>query len=104
MELRFGGLEFDAQSGFHTLGKLNCVGKRTVESRPDSCSSLKKNGYFKNGFFNVKPDGDFSKLVFCNMSVPGYDVSDEFIESSASHFIDVETNIDDIEKKCSVMV
>ena len=26
-ELRFGGLHYDAQSGFHTLGKLTCGGK-----------------------------------------------------------------------------
>ena len=26
-ELRFGGLDYDAQSGFHTLGKLSCGGK-----------------------------------------------------------------------------
>merc|ERR1712150_146004 len=29
-ELRFGGLHYDTQSGFHTLGKLTCGGKNSV--------------------------------------------------------------------------
>ena len=52
-ELRFGGLEFDSQSGFHTLGKLECSGKKSVESKPATCTSLKKHGFFKSGFYNV---------------------------------------------------
>ena len=96
MELRFGGLEFDAQSAFHTLGKLSCHGKRTNEPKPASCSSLKRNGYFKSGFFNVKEDGHFSKLVYCDMASLGYDnVDEEYIESSESHFDELEQYLGD---------
>ena len=96
MELRFGGLEFDAQSAFHTLGKLSCHGKRTNEPKPASCSSLKRNGYFKSGFFNVKEDGQFSKLVYCDMASNGYDnVDEEYIESSESHFDELEQYLGD---------
>ena len=96
MELRFGGLEFDAQSAFHTLGKLSCHGKRTNEPKPASCSSLKRNGYFKSGFFNVKEDGQFSKLVYCDMASLGYDnVDEEYIESSESHFDELEQYLGD---------
>ena len=96
MELRFGGLEFDAQSAFHTLGKLSCHGKRTNEPKPASCSSLKRNGYFKSGFFNVKEDGQFFKLVYCDMASNGYDnVDEEYIESSESHFDELEQYLGD---------
>ena len=96
MELRFGGLEFDAQSAFHTLGKLSCHGKRTNEPKPASCSSLKRNGYFKSGFFNVKEDGQFSKLVYCDMASLGYDnVDEEYIESSEIHFDELEQYLGD---------
>ena len=96
-ELRFGGLGFDAQSGFHTLGKLSCSGKKSEEPKAISCSSLKQQGYFKSGFYNVKEDGQYSKLVYCDMTTPGYnDVIQEFIESSESHFDEVEEAIAEV--------
>ena len=80
-ELRFGGLEFDAQAAFHTLGKLSCSGKKFVEPKPSSCSSLKKRGFYKNGFYVVLHSyGDYEKHVYCDMTSPGYDnVKEEFI-------------------------
>ena len=96
-ELRFGGLLYDAQAGFHTVGKLICTGKKFEEPKATSCSALKRDGIFKNGYYNVKTDGQFSKLVYCDMTTPGYnDIDEEFIESSESHFVDVENSISDI--------
>ena len=69
-ELRFGGLSFAAQTGFHTLGKLSCSGKKSddeANDKPVSCSALKKHGYFKSGYYNVQ-DGQYSKLVYCDMA------------------------------------
>ena len=96
-ELRFGGLGFDAQSGFHTLGKLSCIGKKSGKPMATSCSSLKQQGYFKSGFYNIKEEGQYSKLVYCDMTTPGYnDVYEEFIESSESHFDEVDMAIAEI--------
>ena len=100
MELRFGGLEFDAQSAFHTLGNLSCSGKKTNEPKPVSCSSLKRMGYFKSGFYNVKEDGQFSKLVYCDMTSLGYDdVHEDYIESSETHFDEIEQYLGDYVSK-----
>ena len=56
-----------------------------------------RNTVFKNGYYNVKTDGQFSKLVYCDMTTPGYnDIDEEFIESSESHFVEVENSISDI--------
>ena len=72
MELRFGGLEFDAQSAFHTLGKLSCSGKKT----------------------------NFSKLVYCDMTSLGYDdVHEDYIESSETHFDEIEQYLGDYVSK-----
>ena len=96
-ELRFGGLLYDAQAGYHTLGKLICAGKKIEEPKATSCSALKRDGIFKNGYYNVKTDGQYSKLVYCDMTTPGYnDIDEEFIESSESHFVEVENSISDI--------
>ena len=96
-ELRFGGLLYDAQSGFHTLGKLICSGEKTEERKATSCSALKRDGFFRNGYYNVKEPEQYSKLVYCDMTSPGYDdVTEEFIESSATHFIEIEKSISDI--------
>ena len=93
--LNFGGLVYDAQYGYHTLGKLVCSGKKYQEEKPSSCSSLKKAGIFHNAFYNIKEDGQFSQLVYCNMSSPGYqNVVQEFIESSESHFVEIEEIIE----------
>ena len=103
-ELRFGGLQYDAQSGFHTLGKLSCSGKKSPDPKPSSCSALKKQGIFQNAYYNVKSDEDFSKLVYCNMSTPGYEnVAEEFIESSESHFVELDETIGGIVSKVEVI-
>merc|ERR1712224_382755 len=92
--------KYDAQSGFHTLGKLICSGKKFPEEKPSSCSSLKKAGVFHSAYYNVKEDGQFSKLVYCNMSTPGYqNTGEELIESSESHFVEMEETIDEISLK-----
>ena len=43
IELKFGGLSFNAQWAFHTLGKLSCSGKKTVQPK----------GNFQNGYYNI---------------------------------------------------
>ena len=102
-EMKFGGLKYDAQSGFHTLGKLSCSGKKFPEEKPSSCSSLKKAGVFHSAYYNIKEDGQFSKLVYCNMSTPGYqNTGEEFIESSESHFVELEETIDEISLRVEV--
>ena len=96
--LNFGGLALDAQSAYHTLGKLNCAGKKTVDSKATSCSSLKLDGNFQNGYYNIKNNGQHSKLVFCDMDHPGYtEVPEEFIESSENHFDELDEYINESE-------
>ena len=68
----------------------------TESKKPASCSMLKQQGYFKSGFYNVKQDGEFSKLVYCDMTSLGYDnVNEEYIESSESHFDEIEQYLGD---------
>ena len=99
IELKFGGLSYDAQSAFHTLGKLSCSGKKTVEPKASSCSSLKIQGNFQTGYYNIKEVEQHSKLVFCDMDHPGYtEVPEQFIESSEEHFDILEFNIEQIEE------
>ena len=71
MELRFGGLSYEGQQGFHTLGKLICKGKADFQEAV-SCSALKRDGQFKSGYYNIKGDGEYAKLVHCDMGLPGY--------------------------------
>ena len=98
IELKFGGLEYDAQSGFHTLGKLSCSGKKRPEEKPSSCSSLKKAGIFRSAYYDIKEEGQFSKLVYCNMSTQGYqNVGEEYIESSESHFVELDETIEEMD-------
>eukprot|EP00091_Calanus_sinicus_P001495 TRINITY_DN11494_c0_g1_i1.p1 TRINITY_DN11494_c0_g1~~TRINITY_DN11494_c0_g1_i1.p1 ORF type:complete len:191 (+),score=29.52 TRINITY_DN11494_c0_g1_i1:341-913(+) len=96
-ELRFGGLPYDIQQGFHTLGRLKCKGK-IGEFKPDTCSALKIGGQFKSGYYNVKEEDVNSRLVFCNMTATGYygENIEEFVESSEDHFDLVETEIEEI--------
>ena len=82
-ELRFGGLAYDSQSAFHTLGELMCNGKKVEEPKATSCASLKRDGYFKSGYYNIKENqvGQHSKLVYCDMSGSGYDnVNEETVD------------------------
>merc|ERR1712141_863609 len=48
-ELRFGGLNYDAQSGFHTLGKLTCGGKNSVMYDDVIFSAYMNSGSFSGG-------------------------------------------------------
>ena len=101
-ELKFGGFNREEQLGFHTLGKLICGGKKTEEHKATSCSALKRDGIFRNGYYNVKEVGQYSKLVYCNMTTPGYDgIAEEFIESSESHFVEVENSLEEIDQSIS---
>ena len=98
-ELKFGGLSLESQFAFHTLGKLSCSGKKAVEPKATSCSSLKLDCIFKNGYYNIKEVGQHSKLVFCDMDHPGNtEVPQESIESSEEHFDQLEENINLIEE------
>ena len=102
MELRFGGLTFEAQTASHTLGKLECYGKKSYEAKPESCSDLKKMGIFTSGFYNIKQSNENSKLVFCDMTTEGYDdVPEEFIESSETHSEAIEQTIADFETEAN---
>merc|ERR1711892_443611 len=96
-ELRFGGLPYDIQQGFHTLGKLMCRGK-PEEVKPDSCSALKLQGQFMSGYYNVKEENENSQLVFCNMSSSGYyaENSENFVSNSEDHFAQIDTEIEEI--------
>ena len=97
MELRYGGLSYEGQQGFHTLGKLICKGK-TDFSEASSCSALKRSGQFKSGYYNIEAEGGYSKLVHCDMSLPGYNddnsqhsVIDEKVASLDDKLKDLET-------------
>ena len=101
-ELRFGGLTFEAQTASHTLGKLECYGKKSLDSRPGSCSDLKRMGIFTSGFYNVKKSNENSKLVYCDMTTDNYDdVVEEFIESSETHSETIEQSIANFETEAN---
>ena len=75
-------MSYDGQKGFHTLGKLVCKGNADI-TEAISCSALKRSGQFKSGYYNVEAEGGHSKLVYCDMSLPGY--NDENSEHSVTY-------------------
>ena len=89
------------------MGKLICQGKKSTESKPSTCSALKTQGVFQSGFYNIKAEGEFSRLVFCDMTNVGYNNNEnngeEFIESSESHFVEMDETIGEIVSKVEVI-
>merc|ERR1712126_453467 len=73
-----GGLNFDLQSAAFRLGRLQCFGNKDVDIGT-SCSSLKKNGVYKSGYYNIKTDSGI-KIVFCDMESGIYDDVDQTVE------------------------
>ena len=100
--LQFGGLVYDIQEAFHTLGRLKCWG-RTAYKDGSSCVAIKRSGQFHSGFYNVREnEADNTDLVFCNMTASsGYGEDgggQTFIESSEAHFEKVARDIAKIEE------
>ena len=102
-ELRFGGLSYDGQKGFHTLGKLVCKGIADFP-KAISCSALKRSGQFKSGYYNVEAEGGYSKLVHCDMGLPGYNdensehsVTDEKVASLDERTNTINDEVKDLE-------
>ena len=53
--------------------KLTLTGSKSVDIGT-SCSSLKKTGFYKSGYYNIKTVQDMSvKSVFCDMESGNYD-------------------------------
>jgi len=76
-KLFFGGLNFEMQSASFVLGRLKCFGQQQV-AVGTSCSSLKKSGIFRSGYYNIKAEKEtMLKSVFCDMESGNYeDVED----------------------------
>jgi len=94
--VQFGGLVYDLQQAFHTLGRLRCWGKVAFEEGT-SCAAIKRSGQFYNGFYNIRASQDeHTQLVFCNMTAsPGYEDNSgqTYIDSSEAHFDLLEEEI-----------
>ncbi|CAG0885544.1 unnamed protein product [Darwinula stevensoni] len=69
-QLRFGGLQFDAQKANHTLGRLVCRGKAASPDSPaESCSSLRKAGHTHSGYYVINTKEGRLDVVFCRMDL-----------------------------------
>ena len=70
-KLNFGRTLATISYGIHTLGKLECSGRATVDKMPESCGDLWKIGHTLNGFYNVKGDKQI-RSVYCDFTkLPG---------------------------------
>ena len=96
---------YNSLAGVHKhLETHDECGLRTPQIE-ERMKSLKKKPVPTKNFKDlyIKEDGQFSKLVYCNMSTPGYqNTGEEFIESSESHFIELEDTIDEISFRLEV--
>ncbi|CAG0885542.1 unnamed protein product [Darwinula stevensoni] len=73
-QLRFGGLQFDAQKANHTLRGLVCRGKAASPENPaESCSSLRKAGHAHSGYYLINTKEGRLDVVFCRMDLEDTD-------------------------------
>ncbi|CAG0892461.1 unnamed protein product [Darwinula stevensoni] len=67
-ELRFGGLQFAGQKAKYTLGGLACKGKAPSSENPaESCSSLRRAGNPRSGYYLVQKKKGRLDVVLCQM-------------------------------------
>jgi hypothetical protein len=66
-KLNFGRTLANNTYGNHTLGKLECSGRVTVNTMPVSCVDLWKIGHTLNGFYEVKGVRNIGS-VYCDFS------------------------------------
>jgi len=70
-KLNFGRTLANSSFGIHTLGKLECSGRTTVDRMPESCDDLWKIGHTLNGFYDVKGENEV-RSVYCDFTkTPG---------------------------------
>ena len=70
-KLNFGRNLATNSYGNHTLGKLECSGRATVNTVPGSCADLWKIGHTLNGFYDIKGDKTV-RSVYCDFTkLPG---------------------------------
>ncbi len=70
-KLNFGRTLASNPYGIHTLGKLECSGRATVDKMPESCDDLWKIGHTLNGFYDVIDDKEV-RSVYCDFTkLPG---------------------------------
>ena len=85
-KLNFGRTLTTSSYGIHTLGKLECSGRATVDRMAESCDDLWKIGHTLNGFYDVKGDKQV-RSVYCDFTkLPG-DPGARRWTSSCFHFI-----------------
>ena len=77
-KLNFGRTLTTSSYGIHTLGKLECSGRATVDRMAESCDDLWKIGHTLNGFYDVKGDKQV-RSVYCDFT--------KLWTSSCFHFI-----------------
>ena len=67
--LNFGRIVFVNSSGLHTLGRLECDGRLSVNSKglPTSCADLWRNGLASSGIYSIKGNKQIEK-VYCDIS------------------------------------
>ncbi|CAG0899722.1 unnamed protein product [Darwinula stevensoni] len=68
-ELRFGGLQFAGQKAKYTLGGLACRGKASSSSEnpAESCSSLRRTGNTRSGYYLIQKKNGRLDVVLCRM-------------------------------------
>jgi hypothetical protein len=70
-KLNFGRTLATGSYGNHTLGKLECNGRATVNTMPASCVDLWKIGHTLNGYYEVKGSTTV-RSVYCDFTkLPG---------------------------------
>ncbi|CAG0885541.1 unnamed protein product [Darwinula stevensoni] len=75
-ELRFGNLRFKSQEANYTLGGLVCMGKAPSPNNPaESCSSLRKAGHTRTGYYLISTKKGRLDVVLCQMDLEDADSS-----------------------------
>ena len=54
-------------AGSHTLGRLQCIGKVTIEGMPTSCTDLWHNKHTLSGLYSVMGAGSV-QTVYCDFT------------------------------------
>ena len=86
--LRFGRASSTSSFGLHTLGRMECSGRPTIDGPPTSCADLWILSYSLNGIYTVQ-GAKGVKTVYCDFSkLPG----DEGAQS-IHLFLSVEVNL-----------
>ena len=73
-KLNFGRTALPNADGKHTLGRLQCSGRKLAATVPTSCIDLSTNGNQISGIYLIKSSFNQIKTVYCDFSQGTFNV------------------------------